>query len=142
MQNETVFLFLFLSLALPGLGCSDSTNRYGGMPEHVQKRHLNLEGAPNFRDLGGYPTDDEREVRWGLFFRSDNLHDLTDSPLYHTYNRIVPCAPSLDHFISPQPNLKPLPRLPRRPSAAAAAGRLFAGERGDAVGAAARGPGA
>ncbi len=63
------------------LGCGDSTDPYEGRPEHVQKRHLNLEGAPNFRDLGGYTTEDGREVKWGLFFRSDNLHDLTDADL-------------------------------------------------------------
>ena len=27
-------------------------------------RHLNLAGASNFRDLGGYPTSDGRAVRW------------------------------------------------------------------------------
>ncbi len=63
------------------LGCGDSTDPYEGRPEHVQKRHLNLEDAPNFRDLGGYTTEDGREVKWGLFFRSDNLHDLTDADL-------------------------------------------------------------
>jgi protein-tyrosine phosphatase len=26
-------------------------------------RHLNLSGASNFRDLGGYPTSDGRTVR-------------------------------------------------------------------------------
>jgi protein-tyrosine phosphatase len=31
----------------------------------------------NFRDLGGYPTDDGRSTRWGRLFRSDALHDMT-----------------------------------------------------------------
>jgi protein-tyrosine phosphatase len=51
------------------------------MPEHVERRHLALEGAPNFRDLGGYATEDGRRVKWGLFFRSDHLHNLTDADL-------------------------------------------------------------
>jgi len=54
-------------------GCGDDGPRYEGMPEHVKKRHLGLEGAPNFRDLGGYETSDGRSVRWGLFYRSDRL---------------------------------------------------------------------
>jgi protein-tyrosine phosphatase len=40
-------------------------------------RHLNLEGASNFRDLGGYPTTDGRMVRWRQIFRSNHLGHLT-----------------------------------------------------------------
>lgn len=36
-----------------------------------------LEGARNFRDLGGYPAHDGRTVRWGLLFRSGSLAGLT-----------------------------------------------------------------
>jgi protein-tyrosine phosphatase len=38
-----------------------------------------LDGASNFRDLGGYPTVDQRAVRTGLVFRSGALHALTDA---------------------------------------------------------------
>ena len=41
-------------------------------------RHLNLSGASNFRDLGGYPTADGRTVRWRQIFRSNHLGHLTD----------------------------------------------------------------
>src|SRR6476661_10401914 len=40
-------------------------------------RHLNLAGASNFRDLGGYPTKDGRKVRWRQIFRSNHLGHLT-----------------------------------------------------------------
>jgi len=40
-------------------------------------RHLSLEGASNFRDLGGYPTTDGRVVRWRQIFRSNHLGRLT-----------------------------------------------------------------
>jgi protein-tyrosine phosphatase len=40
-------------------------------------RHLNLEGASNSRDLGGYPTTDGRMVRWRQIFRSNHLGHLT-----------------------------------------------------------------
>jgi protein-tyrosine phosphatase len=41
-------------------------------------RHLNLAGASNFRDLGGYPARNGRTVRWRHIFRSNHLGHLTD----------------------------------------------------------------
>lgn len=40
-----------------------------------------LAGAPNFRDLGGYPTDKGFRVRKGLLYRSESLSELTDRDL-------------------------------------------------------------
>ena len=40
-------------------------------------RSLNLTGATNFRDLGGYRGADGRPVRWRRLFRSDHLAALT-----------------------------------------------------------------
>ncbi len=42
-------------------------------------RHLDLAGASNFRDLGGYPASDGRAVRWRQIFRSNHLGHLTDA---------------------------------------------------------------
>jgi len=44
-------------------------------------RHLNLQGASNFRDLGGYRTGDGRIVRWRQLFRSNHLGHLTESDI-------------------------------------------------------------
>jgi protein-tyrosine phosphatase len=44
----------------------------------VATRLVPLEGASNFRDLGGYPTQDGKHVRWGTMFRSNALADLTE----------------------------------------------------------------
>lgn len=41
------------------------------------QRVLPLQGGHNFRDLGGYRTMDGRMVRWGLLYRSGQMHDLT-----------------------------------------------------------------
>ena len=41
-------------------------------------RKLPFTGAHNFRDLGGYKTEDGKTVKWGKVYRSDNLHSLTD----------------------------------------------------------------
>jgi protein-tyrosine phosphatase len=45
----------------------------------VSIRRLPLEGAKNFRDLGGYRTSDGHYVRWGLVYRSNHLVNLTAS---------------------------------------------------------------
>jgi len=44
-------------------------------------RHLNLAGASNFRDLGGYPGKDGRLVRWRQIFRSNHLGHLTEADI-------------------------------------------------------------
>jgi len=50
------------------------------MPE-VPARHLRLEGASNFRDLGGYAASDGRTVRWRQIFRSNHLGQLTEADI-------------------------------------------------------------
>ena len=42
---------------------------------------VSLQGASNFRDLGGYALADGRRVRRGRVFRSDHLADLTAADL-------------------------------------------------------------
>jgi protein-tyrosine phosphatase len=44
-------------------------------------RQLNLAGASNFRDLGGYPGRDGRPVRWRQIFRSNHLGHLTEADI-------------------------------------------------------------
>ena len=44
----------------------------------VPARHLNLAGASNFRDLGGYPARNGSRVRWRQIFRSNHLGHLTN----------------------------------------------------------------
>jgi len=50
-------------------------------PSDVLARHLNLAGASNFRDLGGYPAKDGRAVRWRQIFRSNHLGHLTEADI-------------------------------------------------------------
>jgi protein-tyrosine phosphatase len=51
------------------------------MSEVERERLIQLQGALNFRDLGGYAGDGGRMVRWGRVFRSDALHELTEEDL-------------------------------------------------------------
>ena len=49
----------------------------GLMSEPQDRRVLRLQGASNFRDLGGYRGHEGRTVRWRTLFRSDHLGRLT-----------------------------------------------------------------
>ncbi|HZZ90413.1 MAG TPA: tyrosine-protein phosphatase [Caulobacteraceae bacterium] len=45
--------------------------------QQTLSRHVPLDGASNFRDFGGYPTAEGRQVKWRRLFRSDRLSELT-----------------------------------------------------------------
>jgi protein-tyrosine phosphatase len=47
----------------------------------TSERRMPLEGAVNFRDLGGYQTTGGKTVRWGHIFRSDKLAGLSEQDL-------------------------------------------------------------
>jgi protein-tyrosine phosphatase len=51
------------------------------MSIQTPNRSLQLSGATNFRDLGGYTGQGGRSVRWRQLFRSDHLADLTTEDL-------------------------------------------------------------
>jgi protein-tyrosine phosphatase len=55
--------------------------RADGPPLVVAERRLPLEGAANFRDLGGWSTGDGRRVAWGRLYRSEDLSALEDGDL-------------------------------------------------------------
>ncbi|MEV7907777.1 tyrosine-protein phosphatase [Streptomyces anulatus] len=44
-------------------------------------RHIEYARLHNFRDVGGYPTEDGLQVRWRRLYRSDSLHWLADDDL-------------------------------------------------------------
>ncbi len=44
----------------------------------VAERCMPFEGAPNFRDYGGYRTADGHRIRWGKLYRSGQLAELTE----------------------------------------------------------------
>ena len=71
-------------LVLGGAACatqapSESATESKGITP--TKRSIALDGESNFRDLGGYATTDGRTVKWGVLFRSGELHDLSDDDL-------------------------------------------------------------
>jgi protein-tyrosine phosphatase len=53
----------------------------GGPAVVAAERRIPFETVTNFRDLGGYPTQSGRRVRWGQVFRSDSLHGMSEGDL-------------------------------------------------------------
>ncbi|SDD40058.1 protein-tyrosine phosphatase [Mucilaginibacter pineti] len=53
------------------------------------QRKVNLQGAINFRDLGGYSTADGHHVKWGKIYRSADLSKLTDNDLAELAKRNI-----------------------------------------------------
>lgn len=52
------------------------------MNKHAKEnRIIELEGSFNFRDMGGYPTNDGYHVKWGMLFRSGNLSGMTEADM-------------------------------------------------------------
>lgn len=51
------------------------------------KREVKLEGAINFRDIGGYETKDGKHVKWGKIYRSAALDKLTDHDLLTLHDK-------------------------------------------------------
>jgi protein-tyrosine phosphatase len=49
-----------------------------GTTAETPTRHIELDGAVNFRDLGGYATRDGRHIRWRTLFRADGLSALSE----------------------------------------------------------------
>ena len=41
------------------------------------ERTLPIDGMNNFRDMGGYETEDGHSVKWGKLYRSDYIHNAT-----------------------------------------------------------------
>jgi len=53
----------------------------------LAERQLSLQGTPNFRDLGGYQSQEGGRLKWGKLYRSSKLSSLTDSDMQYV-NRL------------------------------------------------------
>jgi protein-tyrosine phosphatase len=51
------------------------------MINDYSKRHHPFEGSFNFRDIGGYPTQDGNTVRWNLYYRGGRQDRMTAKDL-------------------------------------------------------------
>jgi protein-tyrosine phosphatase len=71
-MKKLVCLGILIALARAGHAAPDESS---AAPPHI--RALGLQGAPNFRDVGGYATASGQHVRWGEVYRSNDLSNLT-----------------------------------------------------------------
>ena len=51
------------------------------LAEDFEKRHYPFAGCFNFRELGGYPAADGRQLRWGRYFRAGRQDRMTKADL-------------------------------------------------------------
>lgn len=51
------------------------------MIEDFENRHIPFEGCFNFRDIGGYPGEAGRTVRWGRYYRAGRQDRMTPEDL-------------------------------------------------------------
>ena len=47
------------------------------------ERTLPIEGMNNFRDFGGYFTADNKQIKWGVLYRSNHLFNLSDKAIQY-----------------------------------------------------------
>ncbi|WP_209124093.1 tyrosine-protein phosphatase [Alkalihalobacillus sp. BA299] len=82
-------------------------NLHSRRHDEQSMREIPLEGAVNFRDMGGYPTVDGRKVKWGKLFRSGALNDLTENDIVHLQKlgikRICDLRRSIETKVKPNP---------------------------------------
>jgi protein-tyrosine phosphatase len=72
-------------------------------------RHIHFESVPNFRDLGGYRTQDGRTVAWRRLFRSAALHKMNERDMARLKEDIRPRAViDLRRPRGPEKNPEPL----------------------------------
>jgi len=84
MRSRTAFnRFLLLLVGLLALVAPAVTAPLASADpaDPVALTAIRLEGAKNFRDIGGYETSDGRTVRSGIVYRANKLSSLTDADL-------------------------------------------------------------
>ena len=85
MKKILISILVSFTLVACGGSAGDADQRVmpASMAEDTRAQHrkLAMDGADNFRDLGGYQTKDGKTVKWGVLYRSDSLAELSDQDL-------------------------------------------------------------
>ena len=72
-----VFLMKYKSKGKINMSSEKAGRERNEQPDSNGKRHIPFEGIWNFRDLGGYITEDGHRIKWGKLYRSGQLSGLT-----------------------------------------------------------------
>ncbi len=78
LHNQRNLLSVLPAIGLLLGACTDA---HSASTSSSGKRHVELEGQSNFRDIGGYKTADGKTVKSGLVYRSGELPRLTDKDI-------------------------------------------------------------
>jgi len=76
-MKRVLLACLLIAASSLGHAAAEGPNTAAQTSRDPHDRSLGLEGAPNFRDIGGYATRNGRHVRWGEVYRSNELSKLT-----------------------------------------------------------------
>ena len=72
---------LLLLVAMVSIACMAEKMTQSTPEDTDSRRHIKLDGQDNFRDLGGYQTQDGRHVKWGVIYRAGQLSKLSDADI-------------------------------------------------------------
>ena len=78
LGDSRTFAFVAATVLVLGCGSQSTEPETAATDQNEPSRHIDLEGASNFRDLGGYATSDGRKVLWRQVFRTGELGRLSD----------------------------------------------------------------
>ena len=65
-MKNTIFILLISTL----IGCQFEKEKGAN---NIFQRHIELEGQPNFRDLGNYTSESGESLKTGILYRSGTL---------------------------------------------------------------------
>jgi protein-tyrosine phosphatase len=69
---------ILLAIIAVFYSCNKDNRDEAAIQKEDHNRHIELDGQPNFRDIGGYQTVDGKTVKWGQVYRSGRLPKLTN----------------------------------------------------------------
>jgi protein-tyrosine phosphatase len=78
--RKSIVVVAAAAAVISGVGAPAWANTAASV-DLVGANAVELVGAKNFRDVGGYPTADGHTVRTGVVYRSNKLSELTDADL-------------------------------------------------------------
>ena len=90
--RKTIVVAATVAVAMAGAGTPAMATTTDRVTVTAAATAVDLVGARNFRDIGGYQTTDGRTVRTGMVYRSAKLSELTDADL----QRLVELGITLD----------------------------------------------
>ena len=78
MMRKFYFTITILIILAAFYSCDKENREETAAHKEEHNRQVEVDGQPNFRDIGGYKTVDGKTVKWGQVYRSGELPRLTN----------------------------------------------------------------